>query len=178
MVYVKALVLPLCLGFACALAGLYGMVHNQISYTVAPEYFHGFKFIQFGFDPALQTRWGASLVGLYASWWMGVFLGVPLYVAALFVRGFRPFVRTYLIAAACVVTVTLLSGISALIWSYAALSPDHLPEWVGRFTLNYPLRFARAGTMHNAAYLGAGLGLVVGLIYVIFSARRSRMDGV
>ena len=28
-------------------AGLFGILHNQLSYTVAPEYFTQFKFIQF-----------------------------------------------------------------------------------------------------------------------------------
>jgi len=36
--------------FAILLSGLYGIIHDQISYTVSPEYFTKFKFQQFGLD--------------------------------------------------------------------------------------------------------------------------------
>ena len=39
----KASLTPLLLAIACLLAGLYGVLHNQISYTVSYEYFTEFK---------------------------------------------------------------------------------------------------------------------------------------
>ena len=59
-------------------AGGYGAVHNHISYTVSPDYFHAFKFHQFGIPPELRGRVGASIVGWHASWWMGLFVGIPV----------------------------------------------------------------------------------------------------
>jgi hypothetical protein len=35
------------MAIACLIAGAYGALHNQISYSVASEYFQQFKFIQF-----------------------------------------------------------------------------------------------------------------------------------
>jgi hypothetical protein len=78
--------LPLSLVFACVIAGAYGAIHDQISYTVAPSYYHDFKFIQFAIAPELQNRLGASIVGWSATWWMGLVIGAPLYVAGLFIR--------------------------------------------------------------------------------------------
>ena len=60
----------------CLLAGCYGMMHNQISYTVSPEYFTKFKFRQFGIAPTLNERTGAAIVGWQASWWMGIAIGL------------------------------------------------------------------------------------------------------
>ena len=58
-------------------AGLFGIVHGQIGYTVSDEYFTKFKFIQFGVrDAFLSERVGAGLVGFLASWWMGIPLGL------------------------------------------------------------------------------------------------------
>ena len=34
------------------IAGLYGALHDQLSFTIAPEYFTRFKYDQFGFEPA------------------------------------------------------------------------------------------------------------------------------
>jgi len=48
-----------------------GALHNQVSYTVRPDYFYAFKFHHLPFRP-LQNRSGASIVGWHASWWMGL----------------------------------------------------------------------------------------------------------
>jgi len=59
---------------AMFLSGLYGIVHDQISYTVSPEYFTKFKFQQFGITEVnLPDHVRASIVGFLASWWMGIF---------------------------------------------------------------------------------------------------------
>ena len=43
----KLLVYGVIVLLSILIAGLYGVVHNQISYTVSPEYFTKFKFEQF-----------------------------------------------------------------------------------------------------------------------------------
>ncbi len=79
----KATLLPVLLVAGCLISGLYGMLHNQISYTVAPEYFHAFKFDQFAIPNGLHNRIGASIVGWQASWWMGLIIGVPILLVGL-----------------------------------------------------------------------------------------------
>src|SRR4051812_49567055 len=62
---------------AVAAAGLFGAIHDQISYTVSREYFTRFKFLQFGLlDPEVPERVRAAWVGVLASWWMGIPLGL------------------------------------------------------------------------------------------------------
>ena len=49
---------------AVATAGLFGALHDQISYTVAPEYFTRFKFIQFDLlDERVPERLRVAAVG-------------------------------------------------------------------------------------------------------------------
>lgn len=59
---VRVLAAVLLVGVACVLSGLYGAVHNQISYSVSPEYFTKFKFVQFRIN-GLPHRLGAAVVG-------------------------------------------------------------------------------------------------------------------
>src|SRR5262249_1358281 len=62
---------------AVLVAGLFGMIHDQISYSVSTEYFTKFKFIQFHMlDAGVPERIRAAKVGFLASWWMGVPLGL------------------------------------------------------------------------------------------------------
>lgn len=151
--------------FSCLTAGLYGALHNQISYTVAPSYFHEFKFNQFAIDITRQNRIGAAWVGIQASWFMGAIIGLPVFLAALFVPK-HAFIKTLWRTTLLVVGVTLLFSLGALAHAYLTLSPDALPSWTQNRALSKPLEFARAGRMHNASYLGGLVGIIAGLIYL------------
>lgn len=65
--------------FAIVIAAIYGMLHNQISYTFSEEYFTQFKFKQFGIPWAYETpRLGAAYVGALATWRMGIIVFIIL----------------------------------------------------------------------------------------------------
>src|SRR5687767_6676631 len=60
------------------LAGLYGALHDQITFTISSEYFTVFKFDQFHFQ-----EWGhnlprmtTALIGFLATWWVGLYIGI------------------------------------------------------------------------------------------------------
>jgi hypothetical protein len=56
---------------------LFGITHDEVSYSASNEYFTKFKFIQFRFfDTNLPDRFRVGEVGLLASWWMGIPLGI------------------------------------------------------------------------------------------------------
>jgi hypothetical protein len=169
----KLVLLPLLLLAACVAAGLYGALHNQISYTISPDYFLAFKFHQFAIPESMQNRLGASVVGWYASWWMGLIIGVPVLLVGLIIM---PDGKTYwthgLIAFAVVAGTALLVGVGAVVYGYFTISEDTLQDF------HYPpgvadrVAFARAGTMHNFSYVGGGLGIITGSAYLIIARWR------
>jgi hypothetical protein len=54
------------------IAGAYGIVHDQVTYTIAPEYFTKLKFHQFHYaDFGLGNRIFAATIGFLATWWVG-----------------------------------------------------------------------------------------------------------
>jgi hypothetical protein len=67
-----------CTILAIFIAGIYGALHDQITFSISPEYFTVFKFEQFGFSdwgnnsPRLTT----AIIGFMATWWMGFFIGL------------------------------------------------------------------------------------------------------
>ncbi|CUJ34123.1 hypothetical protein [Cognatishimia activa] len=164
----KLLLLPVLLVFACLLAALYGALHNQISYSVAPGYFHDLKFQQFRIDPSYHNRLGAAQVGVSASWWMGIVIGVPIYVALLRISPLSLFIQSFLKIALTVVIITLVVGLIGLLISTYAIDPQTLLNISPERNTDAPLAFARAGAMHDFSYIGGILGLCVGL----FHARR------
>ena len=157
---------------ACVTAGLYGMIHNQISYTVAPEYFTQFKFEQFLMPDDLRNRWGASLVGWQAAWWMGIVIGIILVPLGLIIPGWQQYLRimgkTFLV----VMITTLTVGLGALAYAFATFTPTtiSISRYPARIT--QPIAFARAGFMHNFSYLGGLVGIIVGILFLLLQRKK------
>src|SRR5438046_38428 len=96
-----------------ALAGPYGAVHDQISFSLSPEYFTKMKFLQFSWaDFGWPPRVFASEVGFLATWWVGLFGGWFVARAGLDEMPQPPRRRTLLRAFAIVFTVAPLSGLT------------------------------------------------------------------
>jgi hypothetical protein len=165
----KLLVFLLVVALAVFVAGLYGVAHNQISYTVAPEYFTKFKFIQFGFtDTPLPERVRASMVGFLASWWMGIPIGLLVGAAGFIHPGPGRMLRISLWSLLVAVTFTLLFGLSGLLYGYMQTQHIDVAEYRGWFIPEDVIqrrRFLCAGYMHNSSYLGGVLAILVAWVF-------------
>lgn len=161
---------------ACVAAGAYGVLHNQISYTVSPEYFTKFKFIQFSVGPILRGRVGAGVVGWAASWWMGALIAMVLIPLTWRAATHGQFVRTLFRAYGVVVLTTLAVGLIALAGGFIFIDAS-----IGSFeryglAIDDDVAFARAGNMHNFSYLGGVIGVITGGWTAIRGSRRSAND--
>jgi hypothetical protein len=169
---VKVALYPLLLVAACLTAGAYGALHNQISYTVSPDYFHAYKFHQFGIPEGLQGRVGASIVGWETSWWIGLFIGIPVLIVGLILPGWKLYLSRCLIAFAVVSGTALLVGLGALVYARLTISESSLPGYRYPSEVVDRVAFAWAGTMHNFSYLGGFLGIFTGSAYLIVERLR------
>jgi hypothetical protein len=162
----KLALFPVLLAAACLVAGVYGALHNQISYSVSPDYFFAFKFHQFAIPEDLRNRIGASMVGWYASWWMGLIIGVPVLLIGLMLPDWKSYLTHGLAAFAVVVGTTLVVGLGALVYGFVTMSEGALPGYWYPQGVADRVAFARAGTMHNFSYLGGGIGIITGSAYL------------
>jgi hypothetical protein len=174
----KVLVFIPLIFIAILAAALYGALHNQISYTVAPEYFTKFKFVQFGLlGSGLQERVGASLVGVLASWWMGLPLGLILASVGFIQRDYKRMFSVTLRSFLVVVMVALVVGLLGLLYGYVQTTTFDLNEYQGWFipeNLEQPRRFLCAGYMHSSSYLGALVALPVAVLFQIRAKRKDK----
>jgi hypothetical protein len=174
---VKVALFPVLLVAACLVAGLYGALHNQASYTVSPDYFHAYKFHQFGLADGLRGRVGASVVGWRASWWMGLLIGVPVLIVGLITPGWKAYLGRCLVAFAVVAGTALLVGLGALVWACFTVSEaSPSGRWCPAHVADR-LAFQRAATMHDYSYLGGFLGIVTGSLYLIVARLRQALRG-
>jgi hypothetical protein len=158
---------------ACLFAGCFGAFHNQISYTVSPEYFTQFKFHQFNIGEAVPHRIGAARVGWQASWWMGLVIGVVLIPAGLAIKGTWEYFWGMIRVFAVVTVTTLAVGLLALAFASFTISSESTAQAVryGNEIAN-DAAFNRAGTMHNFSYLGGLLGIITGALSIYWTCCR------
>jgi hypothetical protein len=140
---------------------VFGLIHDQVTIRVCPEYFTVFH-------PAVAPA-GTSLTvlaliwGVIATWWMGAFLGVILAVAA---RGGR---RPKVEPRALLRPITRLLGVMGLlalgfgVLGYLAAEAGWirmLPNWAEEIPAERHSGFLADLWAHNASYAS---GLIGGL---------------
>ena len=160
---------PAMLGHAMAgagLAGIYGVVHDQVTYSICPEYFTHLKFSQFHYaDFGLPARVFVGEIGFLATWWVGFIAGwflarvsVPACSRA---AAFR--------RSACGFLIMFASTLAASITGYA-LGRTHGSDYSAWDSLASTLGildlpgFVRVAYIHNASYLGGLIGLIAAII--------------
>lgn len=133
----KSLSLLLIVFVSMLAAGIYGSIHDQITYSVSSEYYTRFKFQQFGFEAetlgrsALSQRLYAAVVGFRATWWVGFFIGLVLGLFALRQPDWRTMLRVARTSIKITLVVALVVGIIGLVYGYFVLSMRPLSEFRG-----------------------------------------------
>ncbi len=160
------------------LAGLYGVLHDQVSYTISPEYFTKMKFEQFHYaNFGWPQRVFASEVGFLASWWVGMIGGWVLARVGLDQLPLQSRGRDIAVAFTIVFVTALVSGcVGALLGFIASRSSDlsGWKQWRNLLELTDLRSFIIVAYLHWASYLGALLGVIGAAVYVRRRLRQSK----
>ena len=161
--------------FAAIVAGVFGVVHDQISITLSEEYFTKFKFIQFGMPWAINhPRIGAAIVGAIATWWMGVLIFLVLGMFGFAFPTARQMAVNLVKSFLVVLLVAMVTGLAGLGYGYHSVTANTVGRYMHWVSVDVadPVQFVRVGFMHNASYLGGLLGLIAGSAYLLIARRR------
>jgi len=148
--------------------GLYGMVHDQITYSISQEYFTKLKFDQFHYaNFGFPIRVFVSEVGFLATWWVGFFsawflarIAVPSWPASVaFRRCLAGFAIIFILAFAAAVIGYGLGVYHSNDYSYwqdmcLSLGVTDIPA------------FVRVAYIHNASYIGGLIGLLAAILFL------------
>lgn len=158
----------LCIGAAVA----YGVCHDQVTARVCIEYFsvfHPTDVLPYGMNPNSPTQQG-FFWGVFATWWMGVFIGVPLSIIVR-VGIAKPLSSRDLVLPVTVLLITMavFALIAGLVGYY--LSPDgsatvsSFPAIANQIPPSNRRGFMADYLAHNTSYLVGGAGGVVLLLH-------------
>ncbi len=153
------------------LAGVYGALHDQLTYSISQEYFTRFKFQQFHYlDIGLPTRAFVAAIGFQATWPFGVLVGwflaryrLPRGSAAHTDRDIMRGLATVLGLAVFGFAAGSLYG-----WVRAYHFPlEQFLGWEQELRDEQLQRFVVVACIHNAGYLAAFVGLLVARFVVL-----------
>lgn len=155
--------------WACIAASLYGALHNQISFTLSPEYFTEFKYIQFGLtDAPFVDRVKVGIIGVLASWWMGLIIGILLALPILIFADRDKVSAYFRLSLALVIGCAIVGafGFDLFVTSYDGYyTPNNVQDIEA---------FHKAGSMHNGSYLGSMVGFLLSVLILPISLIRRR----
>lgn len=155
-----------CGAVGALLAGLYGVIHDQVTFTISPEYFTNLKFKQFAYaDFGFSSRVFVSIIGFLATWWLGLFVGWC------FARRFIPDQSrqaAFKNIRSAFLTV-LISGVAFAFGGYIYGYTTDPQTWVYIFD-SYDVTdgpaFMKVAYVHIGSYIGGLFGLIAALIIV------------
>jgi hypothetical protein len=159
----KVLMLLFVVTISTLLASIYGVIHDQITYSISPEYFTKFKFIQFKLE--------GSPLGLFA----GIICGGISFIQ----NNHRNMLRTSLESLGIVLVVAVLMGVIG--WIYGLNYVTHIGKAeTGRVSAFHPgvedyKSFIRVGIIHNFSYIGGVLGIGLGVVWQFVRRRQLQL---
>lgn len=151
-------------------AGAYGVLHDQITYSISPEYFTNLKFDQFHYvDFGIGDRAFVASIGFLASWWVGFiiawFLSRKLMPGQHRKIAYRGIVLGFIIVFAS----GILAGLAGYLYGLWRGPDADYSSWlpiIDRFQITDTWAFVRVAYIHNASYLGGVAGLVISLLVI------------
>ncbi len=157
---------------------MYGILHDQITYSISPEYYTEFKFIQFGLasqEPEMTEsfpRLCAAYVGFMATWWFGLFVGFVIAVTGLRIPRTLYF-RIVLKAIFITISIAALTAFIGFIYGYFFMNSIP-PYWHIPAHLIDEKSFIIVGTIHNFSYTGGAIGTLVGMAFLFWQRHKSK----
>lgn len=168
----KFVLFLLIVGVAIVMAAIYGVGHDQVTYSISPEYYTKFKFIQFNLADSgaaqhmTQPRSAVVMVGVMASWWMGLLMGAVLGLIALVYRNADRMFQSAIQALGLTLLIAILCGGIGYLYGHGTLAKTGVRWWIPPNVVDRAA-FITAGSIHNFSYLGGAIGLIVGIVFLL-----------
>ncbi|RYD36820.1 MAG: hypothetical protein EOP85_18030 [Verrucomicrobiaceae bacterium] len=142
-------------------AGGFGIVHDQITYTISPEYFTRMKFDQFrAVDFGLPPRVFVAQIGFLATWWVGLI--ATWFLARIALPGFESPERRVMKAVAVIVAITTAAGACGFFLGPVLLeNRKGWPEALQEMGVTDNTAFLQVAGVHLGSYAGAFAGWIL-----------------
>lgn len=161
----------------CIMAGTYGILIDQLTYTVSPEYYTQYKFPLYNINPYEfgGERMSAVVIGFLATWWTGLFIGAGLGFTSMIFEQRRERRRNLVVAVFIVLFTTIVLGIIGYFIGLVVDVGEVVEQRMLIQSLNDPIDFIVVKSVHQHSYVGAFLGLFLGISYLFAQKAKTNL---
>jgi hypothetical protein len=156
------------------MAGMYGAIHDQITYTIYPEFFTLTRFGIEGISPDIHPRLGAAISGINNAWKLGIPLGLLLSLVGLIHSGHRKMffftLQSFLIALGLAVFAALIAVVLPVTEVSSDINMAHFPS------ISDPLKFSKVVSVNNFARAGAIIGMILGVGWHAYITKKDNIS--
>jgi len=143
------------------MAGLYGFIHDQITYNISEEFFTKFRFDHYDFPYAWHPRARAGMIGILNAWKTGIPFGIILTAVGrihmnthkLLVYTFYTYLLTFFMSFAFSIAAAYMP-VPADIVALKLSMPKNILD---------PIAFQRVVQINNFGYVGGIIGMLMGI---------------
>ncbi|QHL86968.1 hypothetical protein GU926_05760 [Nibribacter ruber] len=166
------------------IGGVYGILHDQITFTISNEYYTKLKFYQFGLEYfiANSPRVGVAIVGFLATWYLGLAAGIILGLIFFLFPSPKLMLSVTLKALGIALAIAFFTPIigvpayfledyldSTSMESYSFVDTGFVPADV---KITEGFSYILVGFVHGFSYLGGLLGVLAGIMFQIWTYRK------
>ncbi len=146
------------------IAGTFGILHDQITYTISPEYFTRMKFDQFrAADFGFPRRVFVAEIGFLATWWVGLI--AAWFLARIALPKFRAPGKRVINAMVVIVGVTTAFGIAGYFIGPTLFgNRSDWREAMDSMRVTDVTSFNRVAAIHLGSYAGAFFGWIAMMV--------------
>ena len=171
----KLLTLILVALIASAIAVIYGVINDQITFTISSEYYTKYRFLQYnlvqveGDSRIIHPRVLVVLIAFLSTWWFPLISGLIIVIFNLIQNTWKMLLKTSVLAMLISILITVFSAIIGFILGSLIISKlpkYYFADWCFiPDKLNDYENYITAGTMDVFNSFGGFLGLIVAIFY-------------
>ena len=171
----KILTIFLVAAMASVIAGLYGVINDQITFSISSEYYTKYRFLQYnlvqveGDSRIIYPRILVVLVTFLSTWWFPLISGLIIIIFNLIQNTWKMLLKTSVLAMLISILITVFFAIIGFILGSLIISKlpkYYFADWCFiPDKLNDYENYITAGTMDVFNSFGGFLGLIVAIFY-------------
>lgn len=163
--------------FTVLIAGFFGILHDQLTFTLSQEYFTKFKFTQFGIDP---SRFGGArqtvvIIGFFSTWWVGLFIGIALGLCGLLFYDYKEMKKSIIKCIKLILIITVVFSVAGFLYGKYHLTKTGVNWWIPD-TVTEKEDFITVGSIHNFSYIGGAAGLIASIIFMLIKRSKQKIN--
>lgn len=173
----KALIFICCIFLSTIIAILYGVLHNQFTFSISNEFFTELMFERFGFvEYGITTpRLTASIIGAWSTWWIGIISGFIFSTIGLFSSVPKDMIKSISYATLIMLATTIVIGLLGLCYGFFGLSGLE-KNCCFPLQINNVKNFIAVSEMHSFSYVGGAVGLFLGVLSQIKNRIKTKLN--